>query len=82
MKEASGHEKYNSESEGVTLRVLIESDPHTMSLTAAQMALREIEEGSVSSASARLRVDLDKVCITNKKLYEYIKVFHDRNALS
>ena len=51
---------------------LIKSDRHTESLTAAQMALRELASGNIDSAIAHLRVDLDKLTRTNQELYTYV----------
>ena len=75
MEEIRNKENKDKEPDAVKLKGLIESDPHTMSLTAAQMALREIENGNVNSALAHLRVDLDKLLITNRELYDYIQSF-------
>ena len=55
------------------LEELIRQDPHTMSLTVAIMALRDLEKGDILSAVARLRVDLDKIRMTNPQLNEYVE---------
>lgn len=62
----------DSKSEGEKLKALIHRDPHTMSLTAAGMALRDIEAGDIFSAVSRLRVESDKINVTNKELYDYV----------
>lgn len=59
---------------------LIERDKHTKSLTAAQMALRDLADGRINSALLRLKIDLDKLTSTNRELYDFVfKLLKDRN---
>lgn len=62
-----------SEAIAEKLKMLIERDEHSKSLTVSQMALRDLENGNVHSAVSRLRVDQDKFIITNPDLYYYIE---------
>ncbi|MBI2635325.1 MAG: hypothetical protein HYW79_02160 [Parcubacteria group bacterium] len=77
MEKIRNKENKDREPDAVKLKELIENDPRTMSLTAGQMALREIEDGNMHSALARLRTELDKLYITNRELYDYILSFEN-----
>ena len=55
-----------------TLIRLIEQDEHTKSLTVAIMALRDLKNDEIKSAIMRLRVDLDKIRMTNPELSDFI----------
>ena len=73
-------EKIETENEiAKKLIELIEQDKHTMLLTAAQFALRDLADGQINSALLRLKIDLDKLII-NKELYNFVqKLLEDRN---
>ena len=43
-----------------------------MSLTVAIMALRDLKNNNLNSAMARLKIDADKIIITNRELYDLI----------
>ncbi|KKU52950.1 MAG: hypothetical protein A3H69_05080 [Candidatus Sungbacteria bacterium RIFCSPLOWO2_02_FULL_47_9] len=60
---------------------LIEQDGHTKSLTVAQMALRDIAVGRIDAALLRLKVDLDKVIVSNRELYNYVLELLEKRGL-
>lgn len=54
-----------------TLRIHLDN-PDLDILTAVVMARRDLENGLVNSAVARLKVDLDKIRMHSTELYMYI----------
>ena len=52
---------------------LIEQDEHTKSLTVAIMALRDLKNDEIKSAIMRLKVDMDKIRMTNPELNDFIQ---------
>lgn len=52
---------------------LIKNDKNYEQLTVCKMALRDIADGKLKSAVARLSVDLDKLMARNPELSDYVK---------